>query len=97
MRRRRNARIIEHFEMVSLADVPCRAVPPVTEALDSDVDRILVQLQKQPGVAAKIHEPDRAKRKSLIPLLNRIAHSRATAVKTCQSEDSVYVWLRSED
>ena len=87
MRRRRNARIIEHFEMVSLADVPCRAVPPVTEALDSDVDRILVQLQKQPGVAAKIHEPDRAKRKSLIPLLNRIA----------QSEDSVYVWLRSED
>jgi hypothetical protein len=95
---RRNARTIDGFEMISLSEVPCRAVPPPdTEALGSDVDRILLELQKAPGLAAKIHEPDSIKRDSLASLINRIARVRANPVRVCQSGSDVFVWLRSED
>ena len=97
MPQRADARKIDKVEIVNLADVPGRAVPPVTDAEGSDVDRILVALQKQSGKAARIHEPDRAKRESLGPLINRIAHARATPIKHRQSGDYLYVWLRSED
>ena len=97
MPKRVDARTIGDFEIVNLADVPGRAVPRVTDAEGSDVDRILLALQKAPRLAARIHEPNHARRESLGPLLNRIAHARATPVKYLQSGDDVYVWLRSED
>jgi hypothetical protein len=96
-RQRSDARKIPSFEIIELADVPGRAVPAVTNAEASDVDLILRALQKKPGLAARIHEPDHAKRESLGPLINRIAHARATAVKHLQSGDYLYIWLRSED
>jgi hypothetical protein len=91
---RKDARRIGEFKIVPLSEVPGKAWAPITDGEGSDVDRILRALQKGPGLAAKIHGgSDPAIRKSLGPLINRIALSRDTPVRYRWREDFLYVWL----
>jgi hypothetical protein len=90
---RKDARRIGEYKIIPLSEVPGRASAPITDGEGSDVDRILRDLQKGSGLAAKIHEPHPTMRKSLGPLINRIALSRDTPVRYRWREEYLYVWL----
>ena len=92
-------RTLPPYKMVSIDAVPGRfgATLRIKDATGSVFDPLLRDLSKKPGKAAAMVEPDRKERRRLISWLGRMGRRRATPVKTRQSGERVFVWLKSED
>ena len=94
---RRDARPIPDFDLIDISDIPGRKPPNQTEGEGSGADEILRRLSRNPGKAARIHEPDNRSRDNLGPLINRIGRARGTPIRQKQHGEYLYVWLASED